>query len=86
MKTRTKVVTGIIAIILSAVLVFTTIVVINNTKNSSASAVANERTVALKKYEFDEQNLFSEFDEHSLQTDENGFNIVANKNFDTSIY
>lgn len=65
MKTRTKVLTGIIAILLSCVLLFTIVVVGNNT-NKSGTVVAKTRTVELSELSVDAQSVLSEFDNAAL--------------------
>lgn len=85
MKTRTKIATSIIAVILSCVLLFT-VVLVNNNTNTTVNADAKVRTVELSNDYFDDQSIFDEFDEHELQTDENGFELVAKKTFDSSLF
>lgn len=66
MKTRTKVVlTSIIALILSAVLVFTVIAVSNNKGKIS---VAETRSVVLEESSIDDQSILEEFDDATLTT------------------
>ena len=59
MKTRTKVITSIIALILSVVLVFTVIAVSNNSGKSSVAEMPT-RTVALAQSSIDAQSIFNE--------------------------
>lgn len=68
MKTRTKVLTGIIAILLSCVLLFTIVVVGNNT-NKSGTVVAKTRTVELSELSVDAQSVLNEFDNAALTRD-----------------
>lgn len=64
MKTRTKLLTGIIAILLSCVLLFTCVVLSNNTNNSQVSA--NSRTIELSQSAVDAQSVLNEFDDATL--------------------
>lgn len=65
MKTRTKVLTGIMAILLSCVLLFTIVVVGNNT-NKSGIVVAKTRTVELSELSVDAQSVLNEFENSTL--------------------
>ena len=85
MKTRAKIVTSIIAIVLSCVLLFTVMVVNNNT-NTTVSAEANVRTVELTKSNFDDQSIFDEFDEHTLTTEGNVTYFEGVKTVDESYF
>ncbi|MDE7076191.1 MAG: hypothetical protein K2O62_02590 [Clostridia bacterium] len=85
MKTRTKIVTSIIAIVLSCVLLFTVMVVNNNT-NTTVSAEANVRTVELTKNYFDDQSIFDEFDEHEFTTEGNFTYFEGVKTLDESYF
>lgn len=85
MRAKTKIVTSIIALILSCVLLFA-VVVINNNTNTTVNADAKVRTVELSNDYFDDQSIFDDFDEHELQTDESGFELVAKKSFDMSLF
>lgn len=64
-KTRTKVVTSIVAIILSMVLLLTG-VLLSNSKNSSGQVVATSRTIELTQSAVDVQSVFNEFEDASL--------------------
>lgn len=64
MKTKTKVITGIIALILSAVLAFTIVAVSYNTSKSQVAA--NDRTIELSQSAVDVQSVFDEFEGASL--------------------
>lgn len=63
MKTKTKIVTGIISIILSCVLFFT-VAAIN--PNTNQVAGASTRTVRLAQTAVDAQSLLNEFDDAKL--------------------
>lgn len=63
MKTRAKIVTSIIAIVLSCVLLFTVIVVNNNTNQVVGAAT---RTVELSASTIDAQSILNEFDDAKL--------------------
>ena len=64
-RTRTKVVTSIVAIILSIVLLLTG-VLLSNSKNSSGQVVATSRTIELTQSAVDVQSVFNEFEDASL--------------------
>ena len=64
MKTRTKLLTGIIAILLSCVLLFTYVIFCNNTNNGQVSA--NSRTIELSQSAVDAQSVLNEFDDATL--------------------
>lgn len=84
MKTKAKIM-SIIAALLCVVSLLSLIGAVGN-NNESTVAGAKVRTFELVDYHLDDQSLFDEFDEHTLQTDEVGFEITAKKNFDTSIF
>lgn len=86
MKTRTKLTASIIAAVLCCVSVLTVFMVAGDTHDRISGVDAKVRTVELSKYSLDDQNLFDEFDEHTVEADENGFDIVAKKNFDASVF
>ncbi len=64
-KTRTKVITTIIALILSIVLVFTVVAVSNNTGKTFVADTPT-RTVALTESSIDAQSILDEFDDAVL--------------------
>lgn len=69
MKSRTKLFTGIIAIMLSVVLLFVTVVAVSNTSNKSMQVLANSRTIELSETAIDAQSLLDEFDNAVLTTE-----------------
>lgn len=71
--------------ILSCVIMFT-VAAVNTNTGKTVNADAKVRTVELTNDYFDDQSIFDEFDEHELQTDENGFELVAKKTFDSSLF
>ena len=68
MKTRTKVITSIIALILSAVMLFVAVAVNNNT-GKTVIADTPTRTVALSESSIDAQSILDEFDDATLTTE-----------------
>lgn len=69
MKSRTKLLTGMIAIMLSAVLLFVAVVTINNTSNNVNQVSASSRTIELTETAMDAQSILDEFDDAVLTTE-----------------
>lgn len=67
-RTRTKLITGIIAMILSVAIIFATCYTVGKPTVVNAASV---RTVELSNDYFDDQSIFEEFDEHTLTTEDN---------------
>lgn len=67
MKTQTKVITSIIALILSAILLFVSAVIHNTGKTNVVATTM--RTVALEKSSIDAQSILNEFDNATLTTE-----------------
>lgn len=65
-RTRTKLITGIIAMILSVAIIFATCYTVGKPTVVNAASV---RTVELSNDYFDDQSIFDEFDEHTLTTE-----------------
>ena len=68
MKTRTKIITSIIALVLSAVMLFVAVAVNNNT-GKMVIADTPTRTVALAQSSIDAQSILDEFDDATLKTE-----------------
>ena len=68
MRTRTKVITSIIALVLSAVLLFVAVAV-NNSTGKTNIAETPTRTVALAQSSIDAQSILDEFDDATLTTE-----------------
>ena len=68
MRTRTKVITSIIALVLSAVMLFVAVAVNNNT-GKIVIADTPTRTVALAQSSIDAQSILDEFDDATLTTE-----------------
>lgn len=68
MRTRTKVITSIIALVLSAVMLFVAVAVNNNT-GKIVIADTPTRTVALAHSSIDAQSILDEFDDATLTTE-----------------
>lgn len=85
MKTRTKIFTSIVAVILGCVLLFGTFAVTSNNGTATETLMASERTVELNYDFLDDQSIVAEFDEFDYQTDEKGFDLVAKKTFNLSV-
>lgn len=68
MRTRTKVITSIIALVLSAVLLFV-VVAVNNSTGKTNIAETPTRTVALAQSSIDAQSILDEFDDATLTTE-----------------
>lgn len=83
MKTRTKVVTGIITIMLSCVLLFTTIMISNNTNNFNQVS-ANSRTIELSQSALDVQSVFDEFEDATLTREGSTVYFEGFKSLDSS--
>ncbi len=66
MKKSTKIITGITALVLSAVLLFVTVITINGNRGNSNLAQAQTRTVELTQSAVDVQSLLNEFDNAKL--------------------
>lgn len=82
MKTRTKIVTSIIAIVLSVAIIFATCYTVGRTTVVNTASV---RTVELTKSNFDDQSIFDEFDEHTLTTEGNVTYFEGFKTLDADI-
>ena len=60
---------------------------VQNTAQATSEMNAKVRTVEMSKYDdINEQSMFESFDEHTITTGDNGFDIVAKKNFDVSLF
>lgn len=68
MRTRTKVITSIIALVLSAVMLFVAVAVNNNT-GKTVVADTPTRTVVLAESSIDAQSILDEFDDATLTTE-----------------
>ena len=68
MKTRTKIITSIIALVLSAVMLFVAVAVNNNTGKTVVEDMPT-RTVALAQSSIDAQSILDEFDDATLTTE-----------------
>lgn len=84
MKTRTKVFMSIISIMLSAVLLFVTVVTINNTKKMVA-VNAKSRTIELSELSVDTQSVFDEYDEASFDVNGMVATFTGYQTLDASI-
>lgn len=82
MKTRVKILTSIIAIVLSVAIIFATCYTVGRTTVVNAASV---RTVELSKSYFDDQSIFDEFDEHTLTTEGNVTYFEGFKTLDADI-
>ena len=59
---------------------------VQNTAQATSEMNAKVRTVEMSKYDdINEQSMFESFDEHTITTGDNGFDIVAKKNLVISI-
>jgi hypothetical protein len=85
MKSKTKLWTSIITIMLTLVLLFV-IIPTNFVKANTEQLSSKERTVELTHKFLDDNNITTEFDEYDYNEDENGFEIQAKKSFDKSIF
>lgn len=87
MKTRTKVLTSVIAIMLSCVLLFMSIVICNNTNNFAAVS-ASTRTVELNGNTVDYATFFNEFENAELVIDEenNALKFSGTKKLDADLF
>lgn len=84
MKTRTKLLTGIIAIILSCVIMFTVIGINSNTIKVDAVS-ASTRTVEVSQTSVDAQSIFDEFENVELTKDDTKISFVGTKQMDLSV-
>lgn len=84
MKTRTKLLTGIIAILLSIVLLFTFVILSNNANNVSQVS-ANARTIELSESALDAQSVLNEFDDATLTRDGNTVYFEGYKPIDKGV-
>lgn len=83
MKPRTKIFTGIIAIILSSMLLFIAVTAINNNK-ATPDLELGARTVKLSDNSLDLDNVFAEFDSVEKFEENNVYTYIAKKTFDKS--
>lgn len=81
-RTRTKLITGIIAMILSVAIIFATCYTVGKPTVVNAASV---RTVELSNDYFDDQSIFEEFDEHTLTTEDNVTYFEGVKTLDADI-
>lgn len=83
MKTKTKVITSIIAIMLSCVIMFTAVAVCGNTKKVGAIS-ASTRTIELSQSTIDAQSILDEFEDGVLTTEGTTTYFSGYKAFDLS--
>lgn len=85
MKTKTKFFVGVVAIMLSCVIMFTTVIVNTNTKKAGVStATAAVRTVDISRASLDAQSVFAEFENVELETQGSKVSFSGTKAMDLS--
>ena len=85
MKTRTKILTSIVAIILSSVLLFIAVTAINNNK-TTPNLELGVRTVELADSALDAQSILNEFEDASLTREGNTTYFEGYKPLDRKLF
>lgn len=80
MKLKKSLLTGLIAVMLSTVLLFMSVIVVNNTSNHSIQVSASSRTIELTEQEMDAQGILDEFT-NAVLTTEGTQTVRANTNY-----
>lgn len=86
MKTKNRILVGFITLMISSVLLLGTFATTKSFSSVAETLTASERTVELNYDFLDDQSISDEFDEYSYQTNDNGFDFVAKKAFDMSLF
>ncbi len=86
MKKSTKIITGITALVLSAVLLFVTVITINGNRGNSNLAQAQTRTVYMDNKVLESDEVFSRYENASLTTEGTVTTFKGSKKFDTSLF